>query len=260
MFQVKYVVVESFGGADFVRDWSDGIPVWFFIVLKTPSRLRVGERVVECEAESFVLYPPMTPIYYEARGAYHHEEWIQFLSDDTNLREPYVPLARPVKLINPFGVHELMRILAYENVAGYSERERSMEAMMKLLIYKMHDSCADRESVSMDSRLLRLRSQIYLHPEKDWTVRRMAELVYLSESRLHTMYKEAFHITCMNDVIMSRIQYAQNMLECTDKPVSDIALECGYHGNEHFCRQFKEKTGLTPGQYRVRYAIPREQV
>ena len=260
MFQVKYVVVENVGDADFVRDWADGIPVWFFVVLKTPAAVLAGGRMVECEAESFLLYPPMTPIYYEARGAYHHEEWIQFLSDDADLREPYVPLARPVKLINPFGVHELMRILAFENIAGYSEREKSMEAMMKLLIYKMHDSCVDREAVSMDSRLLRLRSQIYLHPEKDWTVRRMAELVFLSESRLHTMYKEAFHITCMNDVIMSRIQYAQNMLECTDKPVSDIALECGYHGNEHFCRQFKEKTGLTPGQYRVRYAIPRERV
>ena len=29
-----------------------------------------------------------------------------------------------------------------------------------------------------------------------------------------------------------------------------IALACGYHGNEHFCRQFKEKTGVTPGHYR----------
>ena len=258
MFQVKYVVVDSFDDADFVRNWPDGIPVWFFVVLKTPALLRIGGRWVECEADSFVLYPPMTPVYYEACGAHHHEEWIQFLSDDAELQEPYVPFARPVKLLNPFGVHELMRILAYENIAGYSEREKSMEAMMKLLVYKMHDSCVNREAVSMDSRLLHLRSQIYLHPGKEWTVHRMAEMVYLSESRLHTMYKAAFRITCMNDVIMSRIRYAQNMLECTDKPVLDIALECGYHGNEHFCRQFKEKTGLTPGQYRSKYAIPRK--
>ena len=60
----------------------------------------MGGRLTEYEKNICVLYPPMTPIVYEARGVdYHHEEWIQFLSDDPKLKEPYVPLARPVKLI-----------------------------------------------------------------------------------------------------------------------------------------------------------------
>lgn len=256
MYQVKYVVVDSCFGADYKVEMPGGIPVWLFLVLKTPTVIRVGERMVECETNTCILYPPMAPIVYESRGkTYHHEEWIQFLADDAKLKEPYVPLARPVKLINPDAVWETMRILAYENIAAYPERENSMEALMNLLIYKLHDSTVDTAAVRADSKLIRLRSEIYLHPEKDWTVRKMADTVFLSESRLHTMYKDTFHITCMNDVIMSRIQYAQNMLECTDKPVSDIALACGYHGNEHFCRQFKEKTGLTPGRYREKYSI-----
>ena len=42
--------------------------------------------ITEYEKNICVLYPPMTPIVYEARGVdYHHEEWIQFLSDDPKL-------------------------------------------------------------------------------------------------------------------------------------------------------------------------------
>lgn len=258
MYRVKYVVVDSCFEPDHRVEMRGGIPVWMFLVLKTPTAVLVGKRLVECEKNVCILYPPMTPIVYEARGAkYHHEEWIQFFSDDQKLREPYVPLARPVKLINPDAVWETMRILAYENIAGYPERENSIEALMNLLIYKLHDSSVDTEAARADSKIVYLRSEIYLHPERDWTVRKMADMVYLSESRLHTIYKDTFHVTCMNDVIMSRIQYAQNMLECTDKPVLDIAFACGYHGNEHFCRQFKEKTGMTPGRYREKYSIMR---
>lgn len=256
MYQIKYVVVDSCFGPEYKVEMAAGIPVWMFLVFKTPTAVFIEGRLTECEKNTCILYPPMTPIVYEARGEnYHHEEWIHFLSDDEKLKEPYIPLLRPIKLINPDSVREIMRLLAYENIANYSERENSMGALMNLLIYKLHDSSVNMGTAHMDSRLIRLRSEIYLHPEKDWTVQRMAKMVYLSESRLHTMYKETFHITCMNDVIMSRVQYAKNMLECTDKPVSDIALMCGYHGNEHFCRQFKEKTGLTPGHYREKYSI-----
>lgn len=256
MYQVKYVVVDSCFEPDHIVDMPGGIPVWLLVVMKTPTAIRIGHRMVECETNTCIMYPPMTPIYYESRGeTYHHEEWIQFVSDDPELKEPYVPIARPVKLANPNAVREIMRLLAYENIAGFPEREKSMQLMMDLMMCKLHDSCIDTESVKADSELIRLRSEIYLHPEKHWTVQKMAELVFLSESRLHTMYKETFNITCMNDVIQSRIQYAKNMLECTDKPVSDIAMACGYRGNEHFCRQFKEKTGFTPGTYREKFAI-----
>ena len=99
MYQIKYVVEDSCFGADHKVEMVSGVPVWMFLVLKTPSAVLVGGRLTEYEKNICVLYPPMTPIVYEARGVdYHHEEWIQFLSDDPKLKEPYVPLARPVKL------------------------------------------------------------------------------------------------------------------------------------------------------------------
>ncbi len=114
---------------------------------------------------------------------------------------------------------------------------------MDLLVYKLHDSSVDAGAAHVDSKLVRLRSEIYLHPEKDWTVRRMADMVFLSESRLHTMYKETFHVTCMNDVIMSRIQYAQNMLECTTSRYRILRLRAGTTGTNIFAGSLRKKRG-----------------
>ncbi len=256
MFQVKYVVLNDVLGNGFVRHYQGGMPIWFLVVFKTKTRVYTGDQVIDCSPETFVLYPPMHPIHYESiEEEGHREAWIQFLANDSYLEEPFVPFGRPTPLINPHDFDAIMKVLAYENIAGFRSRESSMEALMRLIVNKVHDSYLAESDVRTDSRLMRLRSEIYLHPNWDWSIRMMAERVFISESRLHTMYKAAFHITCMNDVIMSRVQYAQNLLECTEKTISEIAADCGYHGNEHFCRQFKEKNGMTPGQYREQHSL-----
>lgn len=255
MFEVKYVVMDSRKKKGVVSSFPEGIPVWMLIVFKKPALLRIDDTELVCPAEHFVLYPPMTQVYYQALEEELLVEWVQFLSDDEGLQEPAVVHRRPVKLLNPYDFQAVMRILAYENVAGYYSRESSMNALMRLLVNKMQDACVGETVAAADCRMIRLRSEIYQHPGLHWTVAKMAEKVFLSTSRLHSMYKDTFHVTCMNDVISSRVQYAKSLLECTEKTLTEIAAECGYHGAEHFCRQFKERTGMTPGKYRERSTI-----
>ena len=42
MYQIKYVVVDSCFGADHKVEMVSGVPVWMFLVLKTPSAVLVG--------------------------------------------------------------------------------------------------------------------------------------------------------------------------------------------------------------------------
>ena len=62
MYQIKYVVVDSCFGAEHKVEMVSGVPVWMFLVLKTPSAVLVGGRLTEYEKNICVLYPPMTPI------------------------------------------------------------------------------------------------------------------------------------------------------------------------------------------------------
>ncbi len=42
----------------------------------------------------------------------------------------------------------------------------------------------------------------------------------------------------------------ENLLRDRDLSVKDIAASIGINDDKHFCKLFKEETGLTPGEYR----------
>ena len=78
----------------------------------------------------------------------------------------------------------------------------------------------------------------------------MAELAYVSPSRFHTVYRAAFGISPMDDLIHARIDTAKNRLCNSNESVNRLALELGYKNVTHFCRQFKKITGMTPVEFR----------
>ena len=53
----------------------------------------------------------------------------------------------------------------------------------------------------------------------------------------------------MDDVINARFMAKEFLLQA-NYTLTEIAELCGYSNVEHFCRQFKEKTGCTPGEFR----------
>ena len=57
-------------------------------------------------------------------------------------------------------------------------------------------------------------------------------------------------------LIEQRIRRAAGLLRYSDRPVSEIAEFCGYSSAVFFCRQFREKTGLSPAAYRRAAATP----
>lgn len=63
-------------------------------------------------------------------------------------------------------------------------------------------------------------------------------------------YEQNLHLTCINDVIESRMQSAEELLLSTNKLLDEIAELCGYHSTEHFVKQFKKRYGITPGKLR----------
>lgn len=67
---------------------------------------------------------------------------------------------------------------------------------------------------------------------------------------LQKIYRETFGISCVADVIASKIIYAKDILSKTNMSVLEVAYECGYKNDVHFMRQFKKCVGVTPSEYR----------
>ena len=99
-------------------------------------------------------------------------------------------------------------------------------------------------------QIYRLRRNIISNPQLEWDIQQVADKMCISRSHLQRLYKQLFSISIKDDIISARIKRAMQLLSHTDMRVQEIALQCGYHNENHFMRQFKEKTGITASHYR----------
>jgi len=80
----------------------------------------------------------------------------------------------------------------------------------------------------------------------------LAEAVGLSRRTLERRFKNHLGFTPLQVHSYGQIRRARQHLIATDKPLSDIALDCGYYDQAHFSNVFRKQTGETPQQYRHR--------
>ena len=130
-----------------------------------------------------------------------------------------------------------------------------LDSLMRMLLIKAADSSGRRDTVQQSadphySSLVDLRAKIYRNPQLKWNVDTMAADVNMSRSYLQHIYREVFGVSCISDVISSKIEKAKELLTETSCTVSQVAFMCGYDNEEHFMRQFKKLVGMTPTRYR----------
>lgn len=78
----------------------------------------------------------------------------------------------------------------------------------------------------------------------------LAENMCLSKSQLNRKIKSITGINTAAYIKQSRLTHAQIFLRDPDKPIGDIVLMCGFESASYFTKQFKEKFGKTPSEYR----------
>ena len=98
--------------------------------------------------------------------------------------------------------------------------------------------------------MFHMRNLIYGEPEKNYDVNTLAEGAVMSRSGFQHLYKKIFGVSVIEDVVESRIIRAKNLLRATNLSVKEIGEKSGYTNAYSFMRQFKERVGMTPTQYR----------
>lgn len=184
-------------------------------------------------------------------------DWICFEAggDGDYLEALDIPLAQPVCFADTELMSELIRNIASEFYSLGQRRGKMLDTLIKLLLVKLSDACVSRaETVQTAdphySALAELRAKIYRNPQQRWNVDSMAAEVNMSRSYFQHIYRETFGVSCIADVINSKIEKAKEILSETACTVSQVAAMCGYDNEEHFMRQFKKATGVTPTGFR----------
>lgn len=72
----------------------------------------------------------------------------------------------------------------------------------------------------------------------------------VSQTACNSLFNEIIHDSPYHYLTSYRILQATLQLFETDRPVTDIALNCGFADASHFSRVFRETVGMTPRDYR----------
>lgn len=83
------------------------------------------------------------------------------------------------------------------------------------------------------------------------TLEDCAKQANLSAVYFHKLFSVIMGKTSHDYLLDKRMSAAMDMLVSTEYELSRIAYECGFGSQSYFNSVFKEKTGLTPRQYRV---------
>ncbi len=77
----------------------------------------------------------------------------------------------------------------------------------------------------------------------------LAKKLGISEVYLRKLFSVHYGTTPKQFIIDMRIEKAKSLLTNGTHTVTSISEECGFSSLYHFCRAFKDKTGITPTEY-----------
>ncbi|MDR0271604.1 helix-turn-helix domain-containing protein [Paenibacillus sp.] len=92
------------------------------------------------------------------------------------------------------------------------------------------------------------------HLEEDINLDMMADKLNITSGYLSTYFKEKTGLNFSDYLNDIRIRTAKDMLQNLDLRIQDVAARIGYQNVNSFIRMFKRHAGMTPGEYRKKYA------
>ncbi|WP_167858907.1 response regulator [Paenibacillus cymbidii] len=108
----------------------------------------------------------------------------------------------------------------------------------------------DENDYESDEIVRRVHDFIHGNLEKDLSLNRLAEIVYLAPFYFSRLYKMKTGRSVTDYIAEQRIQKAKQLLRDTDLRILEIGVMLGYHSPPYFTRFFKKATRLTPQEYR----------
>lgn len=251
MVSIQNVDFDVSHKADFVYDLPSGQDAWLLILTHTPAIFLVDGAYVEYPSSCMALFRPGQQVFYRACRDSYCNDWVRFQSDDGYLTVSSPPCGVPLAVREPAYYHRLFQLLTAEYERGGAFKEIIIDKLMQVMIHKLGEAYNTKASPQMNQGIHWLKSEIYKRPDEQWTITRMGDMLNISTGYLESVYKCAFGVSCMEDVILSRIALAKKYLQNGNYSIAEIISLCGYRSSEHFYRQFKKVTGMTPRDFRT---------
>lgn len=106
----------------------------------------------------------------------------------------------------------------------------------------------------------RVKEYVDARLETSMRNRELAALIDLSEFHFNVAFRNSVGNPPHEYVIRRRIARAQELMLSTDKPLCEVAIECGLADQAHLSRLFRRVIGESPAMWRRGARIPDQQL
>lgn len=100
----------------------------------------------------------------------------------------------------------------------------------------------------IDERVALVEQTIALSHPDDFTSKDLAEKVYLSESRLRSLFKEATGISLHRYYLSSKFRFAVNQI-IMGNTIKDAAIRAGFTDSSHLQKMMLKHYGISPSRF-----------
>ncbi len=245
MLRIEHMALECVYKADFACNNS-----WLIMLTRTGCTFCINGSDVEYPPNCIVLYKPRQIINLHTYDEALRLDYICFSTDETYITSSNLPFGMPVAISDPDYYHSLFHLMAVEHTSDGILKEISIDKLMQVLFNKLSQIYELKPKTHLYKSVHDLKRDIYSRPDEQWSIKLMSDMLCISAGHLESTYKNIFGVSCMEDVIVSRITLAKKYLQNSTCSIAEVITRCGYRSAEHFYRQFKKVTGITPRGYR----------
>ena len=135
----------------------------------------------------------------------------------------------------------------FEKMKALSLFEENRAKMMSVFYNILHRLSTESSVRSVIIPAIRYIESNYQHPKLSNA--ELAEKCNISEVYFRKIFTENYKTTPKQFIVDIRINKAKQLLSDGFLNIGAVAEECGFSNQFHFCRLFKEKTGITPTEY-----------
>lgn len=211
----------------------------------------------EVAAGQLILIPPGVPHKYEAdRTIPWNIYWFHFSGDQAGEYAELLGFDTDRALIQVADTDELVRQferLYSAVVSAFSDSalvNASTELSKTLSMANGLKTGRYRKSRQSEQRILASIEYITRQYAVPHTLEELAQNAGLSVPHFVTLFRQQTGTSPLRYLTRVRLRHACELLDLTDRPVSDIAGAVGYEDAFYFSRLFRKHLGFSPSKYR----------
>lgn len=187
----------------------------------------------------------------ENENSFYYKKYFSPYKEDSSLKTFYISSDNELnKKILPY-----IESLINNRHEKYSTYELMIKSNLYAILFYVNQllepmSIEHRAIHSSMKRLKPILNYIQNNYSQDISIEQASKISNLSESHFMKSFKLLTGMSFINYLNSFRLENAERLLKTTDKSISYICEECGFHYFSYFIRIFKKKYGYTPSAFR----------